>query len=56
MAGGEPAGAEELLAGGMLGAQPFCFSRERMYLVYPNLSICQLALELFRLLHLDLHQ
>lgn len=30
--------SEELMAGGMLGAQPFCFSRERLYLIYPNLS------------------
>ncbi len=30
--------SEELMAGGMYGAQPFCFSRERLYAIYPNLS------------------
>ena len=30
--------SEELMAGGMYGSQPFCFSRERLYLIYPNLS------------------
>lgn len=30
--------SEELMAGGMYGAQPFCFSRERLYSIYPNLS------------------
>lgn len=30
--------SEELMAGGMFGAQPFCFSRERLYAIYPNLS------------------
>jgi hypothetical protein len=30
--------SEELMAGGMYGAQPFCFSRERLYVIYPNLS------------------
>jgi hypothetical protein len=30
--------SEELMGGGMHGAQPFCFSRERLYLIYPNLG------------------
>lgn len=30
--------SEELMAGLMAGAQPFCFSRERLYAIYPNLS------------------
>lgn len=30
--------SEELMAGGMYGAQPFCFSRERLYTIYPNLT------------------
>ena len=30
--------SEELMAGFMYGPQPFCFSRESLYAVYPNLS------------------
>jgi hypothetical protein len=30
--------SEELMAGGMYGSQPFCFSRSRLYVIYPNLS------------------
>jgi hypothetical protein len=30
--------SEELMAGLMFGAQPFCFSRERLYAIYPNLT------------------
>jgi len=30
--------SEELMAGLMYGPQPFCFSRERLYAVYPNLG------------------
>lgn len=30
--------SEELMAGLMYGPQPFCFSRERLYAIYPNLS------------------
>lgn len=31
--------SEELMAGLMVGPQPFCFSRERLYAIYPNLSL-----------------
>ncbi len=30
--------SEELMAGLMVGAQPFCFSRERLYAIYPALT------------------
>jgi hypothetical protein len=30
--------SEELMAGLMYGAQPFCFSRSRLFAIYPNLS------------------
>jgi len=30
--------SEELMAGLMYGSQPLCFSRERLYAIYPNLS------------------